>query len=82
MKTISARKFRAIRPRRIGNVCALWLAIAVAPLLAAPAQGCPDCALGREARREAWADDFALELLATALPFVVIGAVCVRVERR
>jgi hypothetical protein len=47
---------------------------------AAGAAACPNCALGREARREVWNDDFAFNLCVALLPFVLIGSICVRLE--
>jgi hypothetical protein len=44
------------------------------------AAACPDCAVGRTARSQVWGEDFALYLLLTVLPFLLIGAVCLSVE--
>lgn len=56
----------------------LALGAALAP---APAHACPNCAVGREARAEFFGDDFLRNLATAALPFVIIGAVCARVQR-
>jgi hypothetical protein len=47
----------------------------------APAEACPKCAPGVEARRQVWTEDFGRNLAVALLPFVIIGAICVRVER-
>jgi len=57
-------------------------AVLGALLLAAPALACPRCALGIEARRDFWSQDFGFNLLVAALPFLVIVATCIYVEAR
>lgn len=42
---------------------------------------CPSCPAGREARSEVWNDQFGAHLVAALLPFLVIGAICARVEK-
>jgi hypothetical protein len=41
---------------------------------------CPDCAPGRQARSEVWSDDFPFYLGVAALPFLLIGGVCLGAE--
>jgi hypothetical protein len=41
---------------------------------------CPDCAVGRQARAAVVRDDFGKNLFVALLPFLLIGAVCLRVE--
>lgn len=48
--------------------------------LTAPASACPGCALGQEARREVWRDDFFPHLAVAVLPFIIIGAICARLH--
>jgi hypothetical protein len=48
---------------------------------AATAMACPRCAAGIAARREVWNDDFGFNLLATIVPFFVIGTLSFIVER-
>lgn len=65
------------RGRRVAAALGLALAFGLAP-----AQACPNCDPGREARADVWSDGFFLRNLATAvLPFVVIGAVCASVQK-
>ncbi|MDP9151180.1 MAG: hypothetical protein M3O36_14730 [Myxococcota bacterium] len=49
--------------------------------LVAPVAACPNCAVGRQARSEVWNDDFGKNLFVALLPFILIGAICVRAER-
>jgi hypothetical protein len=56
------------------------LALSGALLLPAAAQACPDCSEGREARRQVWRDDFSSNFAVALLPFLIIGAICVRVD--
>jgi hypothetical protein len=49
-------------------------------LTVAPALACPRCAVGQEARRQVWQDDFFPHLAAAVLPFVIIGAICARLH--
>jgi len=64
----------------------MWRALLVAPAFAAalaaaaPAEACPDCAAGRRARSEVFREGFGANLLVALLPFLTIGAICVRVE--
>ncbi|HEU4410248.1 MAG TPA: hypothetical protein VFS43_33640 [Polyangiaceae bacterium] len=60
-------------PRLGGALAAASIAAALA--FARPALACPDCAPGREARAQAWQDDFGFNLSVALLPFVLIGAV-------
>jgi hypothetical protein len=64
------------RARRAAGLLALTAAVA----FASPARACPDCAAGQQARREVWRDDFAFYLSVAVLPFLLIGAVCARIE--
>ena len=57
------------------------LSIGATLLLATPAAACPNCAVGKQARSEVWNDDFGRNLFVALLPFLVIGAICVRAER-
>ena len=57
------------------------MSLGAALLLGAPATACPNCAVGQQARSEVWNDDFGKNLLVALLPFLVIGALCVRAER-
>jgi len=47
----------------------------------APALACPSCAPGLQARAEVWSDGFLRNLATAALPFVVVGAVCARLQK-
>jgi hypothetical protein len=66
--------------RRPGAVTIALALLASVPV-AFPAHACPDCAAGRQARHEVWSDDFGFNLVVALLPFLVIGAICVWVER-
>jgi hypothetical protein len=46
-----------------------------------PAEACPSCAAGREARGQVMGDDFGFHLFAATLPFLAIGTICVVIER-
>jgi hypothetical protein len=48
--------------------------------IATPAGACPNCVVGREARARVWSDAFAPRLAVAVLPFLLIGAICLRVE--
>ncbi|MFZ5893895.1 MAG: hypothetical protein ACOY0T_22730 [Myxococcota bacterium] len=64
--------------------CSSRIAASVASLtlvVAAPAAACPSCALATEVRTRFWADDFGYHLAVAALPFLLILAVCWRLER-
>lgn len=50
-------------------------------ITAAPAAACPDCAEGRQARADVYGADFTRQLMILLVPFLLIGAVCSRVER-
>jgi hypothetical protein len=43
---------------------------------------CPDCLVGSQARAQFLNDDLGFNLAAILLPFLVIGAICLRVEAR
>jgi hypothetical protein len=58
----------------------LSLILVALALLAPPALACPGCAAGVAARAEVLADDFVRNLAIAVLPFVIIGAVCMRAE--
>lgn len=61
-----------------------WMSLVLlVMLLLAPqiASACPGCAAGVQARGEVWSQDFAKNLAFCTLPFLVIAALCVRVER-
>lgn len=76
--TDAARTPRAVATlRSVGAV----LSTGAMFFAAAPAAACPDCAVGRQARSEVWNDDFARNVFVALLPFIVIGTICVRVER-
>ena len=70
-------------PRRaaLARAAVVALTILVMTPLAGPLAACPSCDTGRQARSDVWNDDFAQHLLFAALPFLVIGAICVHVER-
>lgn len=55
--------------------------VGVLTLQAAVARACPDCAVGRAARRRVWLDDFALNLAVALLPFLVVAAVSLWADR-
>lgn len=50
-------------------------------ITAVPAAACPDCAEGRQARADVYGADFTRQLMILLVPFLLIGAVCSRVER-
>ena len=45
-----------------------------------PGHACPDCAVGRKARSEVLSNRFSFHLLAAVLPFLVVAAICLRIE--
>jgi hypothetical protein len=45
-----------------------------------PASACPDCEVGRRARREVWHDGFAANLGAAMVPLLAIGGLCAGIE--
>jgi len=49
--------------------------------VATPASACPSCEVGERARALVWSDGFRTKLGVAALPFLVIGAICLRVEK-
>lgn len=49
-------------------------------LVAGTAAACPGCPVGAQARRELWQQDFAYHLAIVIAPFLVIGAICLRLE--
>jgi hypothetical protein len=53
---------------------------ASALLLTRTASACPNCALGRQARADVWSYDFTWNLAVALLPFLVVGAICSRLE--
>jgi hypothetical protein len=67
-------RLSSLRPGLVSLV--FTAAMAHAPLAAA----CPNCAIGQQARRQFWSDDFLRTLAVVLLPFVAIGACCVRAE--
>lgn len=71
-----ARKPRVGRLRILTAGLVLMGALAVA----APASACPDCAVGQQARSEVWNEHFGPNLFVALLPFLFIGAICVRAE--
>jgi hypothetical protein len=71
---------KGVRSVGLARAAVVALPVIATSLLAAPLQACPSCPTSREARSQVWSHDFALNLLFTALPFLVIGAICVRVE--
>jgi hypothetical protein len=79
---IARRPARGARVPRITVACVVAAATALAALLAmaTPAAACPSCATGQQARSEVLAGDFGIHLLEMALPFLVIGALCVPVD--
>ena len=76
----------ALTPRTPRAVAIVRSVVAVLSMgatlsLAAPAAACPNCAVGRQARNEVWSDDFGRNMVVALLPFIVIGAICVRADR-
>jgi hypothetical protein len=67
--------------RRVASVFVLLLGAAVAIMAAQPAYACPSCATGVQARAEVWDDEFEWNLFTALIPFLVIGAICLRAER-
>jgi hypothetical protein len=64
---------------------AFVLAVAVSSALVAmtitlSATACPNCAVGKQARSAVWSDDFGFHLALAAIPFIVIGALCLCAE--
>jgi hypothetical protein len=69
------------RLRRAAFASVLATAFALVALAIAPsAAACPDCALGRQMRSELWHDQFLYNFTLAALPFLLIGALCVCAE--
>jgi hypothetical protein len=65
-------------PLRALSLALVFLAsLALTP----PAEACPDCAVGREARSLVWTEDFARNLLLAVVPFLLIGAVSALANR-
>lgn len=60
-------------------LAALLIAIAVA-CFAPPARACPGCEAARVARSEIFGAGFFRNLAVAVLPFVIIGAVCLRLQ--
>jgi hypothetical protein len=48
--------------------------------LPSSAGACPSCPIGNQARSEVWNQDFGFNVFVALLPFLVIGAICARVE--
>jgi hypothetical protein len=61
------------------TVAALLIAAALA-CFAPSARACPGCEAASLARSEIFADGFLRNLAVALLPFVIIGAVCLRVQ--
>jgi hypothetical protein len=59
---------------------AVGLVVAGACALPAPADACPACATGEQARSDVWNDDFGFNLVVAVLPFVLIGAISARAD--
>jgi hypothetical protein len=57
----------------VAGACALLL-------LAPPACACPRCAEGMQARQAVLHEDFGRNLAVAALPFLLIGALCARLD--
>jgi hypothetical protein len=68
------------RAGRARTLLAPSLIAAALAFVAPPARACPGCAAGVAARAQALGDDFFRNLAIAVLPFVIIGAVCVRAE--
>jgi hypothetical protein len=69
------------RLRRAAIASVLATAFALFAFAIAPsAAACPDCALGRQVRSELWHDHFLYNFTLAALPFLLVGAVCVCAE--
>ena len=56
------------------------VSLALLAIIALPATACPNCAPARQARSEVWSDNFALHFGFVALPFLVIGGLCLAAE--
>ena len=57
------------------------LSVALIALTIAPeAAACPNCAVGKQARSEVWNGEFGFNLAVVALPFLLIGGLCLRVD--
>jgi hypothetical protein len=65
---------------RAGAFLYVVASVPAAMLEPVSAHACPNCAAGVQARREVWGEDFAFHLLVALLPFLIIGAICVRLE--
>jgi hypothetical protein len=60
----------------------VFIAVACMTLLfAVEAAACPNCAIGQQARNQVLSEDFGANLVVAVLPFLIIVAVCLRVER-
>jgi hypothetical protein len=86
METLRAsgtRTWRSRRDRGASKVPHVLLGCALASLLGvgAPAAACPDCAVGREARREVWSDGFVPNLILATTPLAIVVAVSAAANR-
>jgi hypothetical protein len=69
------------RTERLRWAFAALLIAAAVTCSARPASACPGCAAASAARAEIFGEAFFRNLAVAALPFVIIGAVCARVQR-
>jgi hypothetical protein len=72
---------RTPRAAAVCRTAGASLAVVAALSAGGPAEACPSCPVGRQARSEVWNCDFEQNLFYALLPFLVIGAVCLGVER-
>jgi len=69
------------RARNRASLIAFAAVVGLASTALAPvARACPKCAEGRQARSEVWRDHFGENLASALLPFLIIGAVCLRAD--
>jgi hypothetical protein len=55
--------------------------LAATVVLTAPADACPNCALGRQARAQVWNESFGLNLIVALLPFLLVAVICLCAEK-
>jgi hypothetical protein len=71
-------------PKRIPEPLRRSLAAALVALalacVARPAAACPSCAASRAARAQIFDDGFYRNLAVAVLPFLLVGAVCLRAQ--
>ena len=65
---------------RFAKALVTGLALAGTLAIQTPAEACPNCAVGRQARTEVFRESFGFNLFVALLPFLMIGAICLRAE--